>query len=166
MSPSPGPAVSPAYLGVGYIIGPTLGSLNFAGGLLAWGLFVPLLIYFLGPELARLYTPPGLVAGSEEARERLAVAVWYNIVRPIAVGGMLVGATYTLFRMRKNLAVGIKRGVADLKKSARAEATDRTERDLSASRSSSPGSPSVFVLMIALYFYFTGRSAPPSSPPS
>src|SRR5499427_7916705 len=32
-----GPDVSPAYLGVGYIIGPRLAALNFAGGLLAWG---------------------------------------------------------------------------------------------------------------------------------
>src|SRR5690348_3182889 len=45
------PAISPAYLGVGYIIGPRLAALNFAGGVVAWGLLVPLLIYFLGPNL-------------------------------------------------------------------------------------------------------------------
>src|ERR1700732_3418588 len=45
------PAVSPAYLGVGYIIGPRLASLNFAGGVVAWGLLVPLLLFFLGPQL-------------------------------------------------------------------------------------------------------------------
>src|SRR5208283_5269093 len=36
------PAISPAYLGVGYIIGPRLGALNFAGGVVAWGLLVPM----------------------------------------------------------------------------------------------------------------------------
>src|SRR5579864_974059 len=41
-----GPTVSPAYIGVGYIIGPELAALNFAGGVLAWGLMVPLLIFF------------------------------------------------------------------------------------------------------------------------
>ena len=30
------PGISPAYMGVGYIIGPKLGALNFSGGLLAW----------------------------------------------------------------------------------------------------------------------------------
>ena len=45
------PAVSPAFLGVGFIIGPRLAALNFAGGVVAWGLMVPLLIYFLGPQL-------------------------------------------------------------------------------------------------------------------
>src|SRR4051812_28981467 len=46
-----GPDVSPAYLGVGYIIGPRLAALNFAGGVLAWGLLVPLLTFTLGPYI-------------------------------------------------------------------------------------------------------------------
>ena len=53
--------------------------------------------------------------------------------RPIAVGGMLVGASYTLFRMRKQLGLGISRAVRDLKQSAAGhESTNRTERDLNA----------------------------------
>jgi len=34
------PSVSPAYIGVGYIIGLRLASIQFAGGVLAWGLMV------------------------------------------------------------------------------------------------------------------------------
>src|SRR5215470_5563977 len=45
------PSVSPAYLGVGYIIGLRLASIQFAGSVLAWGLMVPIMIYFLGPQL-------------------------------------------------------------------------------------------------------------------
>ena len=97
------PAISPAYIGVGYIIGPVLASLNFSGGVLAWGLLVPLLIYFLGPQL-NAFLPAGAEAHSWDG---LAIAVWRFIVRPIAVGGMLVGAAYTLFRMRKNLIGGL-----------------------------------------------------------
>src|SRR5262250_1006517 len=48
------PSVSPAYLGVGYIIGIRLAALQFSGGVLAWGLMVPLLIFLLGPELVNL----------------------------------------------------------------------------------------------------------------
>src|SRR5262249_17899637 len=47
------PSVSPAYIGVGYVIGPQLASLNVAGSVLAWGLLVPLLIYVLGPDLQK-----------------------------------------------------------------------------------------------------------------
>ena len=57
--------------------------------------------------------------------------VWKFIIRPIAVGGMLVGAGYTLYKMRKNLAAGIKRSMSDVKKAAgQAEVTSRLEKDL------------------------------------
>jgi putative OPT family oligopeptide transporter len=150
MSTFSAPAVSPAYLGVGYIIGPRLGALNFAGGVFAWGLLVPLLAFFMGPQLA------GNVKG-DEGWAAVAGAIWYHIVRPIAVGGMMVGASFTLFRMRKNLGLGMKRAVADLKKSAAAhESTSRTQRDLSG-KVVFGGLAVVFACMIALYFYFTGQ---------
>jgi len=142
------PAISPAYLGVGYIIGPRLGALNFAGGVFAWGLLVPLLSFFMGPQLASN-------ANGAAGWGGVAGALWFHIVRPIAVGGMLVGASFTLFRMRKNLGIGMKRAVADLRKSAAAhEATSRTQRDLS-SKVVFGGLAVVFLCMIALYFYFT-----------
>jgi putative OPT family oligopeptide transporter len=147
------PAISPAYLGVGYIIGPRLASLNFSGGVVAWGLLVPLLVYFLGPQLKELI-PAGMPVSDGWAAQ--GVAVWRFTVRPIAVGGMLVGACFTLFRMRKSLATGMKRAVADLKKSgAQTEAADRTERDLSA-KVVFAGLAVTLVCMVALYFYFAG----------
>jgi putative OPT family oligopeptide transporter len=148
------PAATPAYIGVGYIIGPELGALNFAGGLLAWGLFVPLLVFFLGPQEIDKYL--GLYNGEElPAWAALTGHLYRYIVRPIAVGGMLVGACYTLWKMRKNLILGIKRGIADVKKSAGAHAaTERTERDIPF-KSVILGIVVVFALMIGLYFYFT-----------
>src|ERR1022692_2702359 len=74
MSTFSAPAISPAYLGVGYIIGPRLGALNFAGGVFAWGLLVPLLAFFLGPQLA-----PGV--SGEDGWAKVAGAIWFHIVR-------------------------------------------------------------------------------------
>ncbi|HEV8374627.1 MAG TPA: oligopeptide transporter, OPT family [Candidatus Polarisedimenticolia bacterium] len=105
------PSISPAYVGVGYIIGPVLASLNFSGGVLAWGLLVPLLMYFLGPNI-QSFLPAG--AGVEDWQGQ-AAAVWRYIVRPIAVGGMLVGAAYTLYKMRKNLFGGLGKAFAELR---------------------------------------------------
>jgi putative OPT family oligopeptide transporter len=148
------PAATPAYIGVGYIIGPELGALNFAGGVLAWGLFVPLLVFFLGPQLIDKY----LVVSNGDSLSAwgaLTGHLYRYIVRPIAVGGMLVGACYTLWKMRKNLILGIKRGIADVKKSATAKAaTERTEKDISF-KAVILGIVVVFTLMIGLYFYFT-----------
>ncbi|MCX6617959.1 MAG: oligopeptide transporter, OPT family, partial [Acidobacteria bacterium] len=151
------PAIAPAYIGVGYIIGPELGSLNFAGGLLAWGLFVPLLIFFVGPTVINDFAAARKMNPADEATwAALAAQMWRFIVRPIAVGGMLVGACYTLFRMRKSLAAGLKRAISDLKKSAEAhEATTRTDKDIRF-KTVLFSVGVVFLLMIAVYYYFAG----------
>ncbi len=147
------PDVSPAYLGVGYIIGPRLGALNFAGGVLAWGLLVPLLTFTVGP-----YIQAAQPAGQTLSWDLLAGAIYYSIVRPIAVGGMLVGASYTLFKMRKQLGLGLSRAISDLKKSAAAhEATSRIDRDLPA-KAVFAGVGLVFIAMVALYYYFMSNA--------
>jgi len=152
------PDISPAYLGVGYIIGPRLAALNFAGGVLAWGLLVPLLTFTVGPYIQA--TQP---AGQTLSWPLLAGAIYYSIVRPIAVGGMLVGATYTLFRMRKQLATGMGRAISDLKRSAATHAaTDRTERDLPA-KVVFAGIGLVFVAMVLLYRFFISSAGAFSS---
>jgi putative OPT family oligopeptide transporter len=148
------PTVSPAYLGVGYVIGPQLAALNFSGGVLAWGMLVPLFMYFLGPGLQQ-FLPAG---AAEESWGGQAAAVWRYIVRPIAVGGMMVGAAYTLFRMRKNLTSSLGRALGEIRHGAPPmESIARTERYM--------GSKSVFTLialmfalMIGLYVYFAGNA--------
>jgi len=145
------PGVSPAYLGVGYIIGPRLASLNFAGGLLAWGLFVPLLLYFLGPTLNLDST------GGDTEHSWLAQAstTWRYVVRPIAIGGMLMSAAFTLWRMRKSLIGGVKRSISDVKKAAAgAGEVNRVEHDLSL-KPVTVGIGTAAVLTFFLYNYFS-----------
>ncbi|HVW07969.1 MAG TPA: oligopeptide transporter, OPT family [Bryobacteraceae bacterium] len=148
-----GPSVSPAYIGVGYVIGPQLASLNFSGSVLAWGLMIPLLIYFLGPQL-HAFIPPQ--ATGDESWLDVANNVWKYIIRPVAVGGMLTGAAYTLFKMRKSLGVGLSRAFKEMKTGAVPEdSTIRTERYMS-SRIVLFGVFVVFSLMIVLYTYLSG----------
>ena len=145
-----GPTISPAYIGVGYVIGPTLASLNFSGSVLAWGLMIPLLIYFLGPQL-HAFLPPN--STGDESWLAIANAVWRYIVRPVAVGGMLTGATYTLYKMRKSLGIGLARAFKEMKAGAAPAATTaRTERYMS-SRVVLFGIFVVFSVMIVLYSY-------------
>lgn len=140
------PGISPAYMGVGYIIGPRLGALNFSGGLLAWGLLTPIIMYFLGPFFTGDFLNSwaqylmgqdhSLTAESATAKVSDPVfqmyAIWKFIVKPIAIGGMLMGAGYTLFKMRKSLIAGIGRSVSDVKKAASGIEvnTIRTEKDI------------------------------------
>ena len=146
MSMVAAPSVSPAYLGVGYIIGLRLAALQFAGGVLAWGLMVPLLMFFLGPQL-RAYLP----ADTPENWAGMAAAVWRYIVRPIAVGGMLVGAAYTLFKMRNSLTVGLKKAFSDLWQTPEQQAgLARTERYMS----SKTVFGLIFVMFVAMCFLY------------
>jgi putative OPT family oligopeptide transporter len=147
------PTVSPAYIGVGYVIGPELASLNVAGSVLAWGLLVPLLVYFLGPSLQQ-YVPN---AGSDASWDAIANGVWRSFVRPIAVGGMMVGAAYTLFRMRKSLGIGLAKAFSELKGVRPPLASvGRLERYMS-SKAVFAGIAGIFVLMAILYVYLSGR---------
>lgn len=139
------PAVSPAYMGVGYIIGPKLGALNFSGGLLAWGLLTPVLYYFIAPYIDAAFlnlwahefaTSNGKISEADALAkvsnpEFQIAQIWRLVVRPIAIGGMLMGAGFTLFKMRKSLSTGIARSVSDVKKAATGGGTSvRTEKDI------------------------------------
>jgi putative OPT family oligopeptide transporter len=145
------PSVSPAYLGVGYIIGLRLASIQFAGGVLAWGLMVPLLIFFLGPQIKQ-YLP----ADTPDNWANMSIAVWKFVVRPIAVGGMLVGAAYTLFKMGKSLTAGIGRALSELRQTADQRAKlSRTEQYMS-SKAVFGLIALMFVLMCILYIRISG----------
>jgi putative OPT family oligopeptide transporter len=150
------PTVSPAYLGVGYVIGPELAALNFSGSVLAWGLLVPLFMYFLGPQLQNFIPPEAAGAALDDGWAAQAAAVWRYIVRPIALGGMMVGAAFTLFKMRKNLTSSLGRALAEVRHGAPPlESMARTERYMSA-KTVFGLIGIVFVLMIVLYIYVSG----------
>ena len=140
------PSLSPALIGIGYIIGPELASVNVAGGVIAWWILIPLLLFF-DPDLPRRIgtTDPATAAFS----------VWYNVVRPIAVGTMLVGAASTMFSMRSSLLSSL-RGIftASTKAAHEGKLLDRTERDIPARWVVL----CMLVLMVpitAIYYYFT-----------
>jgi putative OPT family oligopeptide transporter len=135
------PGIAPAYLGVGYIIGPKLAALNFAGTLLAWGMLTPMILYFIAPNfdiesIASAFMAADATLSAKDAMDKAwidtAYKVWRFIVRPIAIGGMLVSAVYTLYRMRASLGAGLKRSIGDVRKAAAGHEVNvqRTEKDL------------------------------------
>ncbi len=140
------PDASPAMLGVGYIIGPRLASIVFAGGVFGHMMMVPLFIFING----------SFGAGTDWLDT--SAAIWNSQVRPLAVGSMLVGAFYTLFRMRKSLGAGIKRAFKDLGqigKAASGSEENRIEKDIPYSITII----GILVLMIPIFFLYLHFSA-------
>jgi len=119
------PAANAALTGVGYIIGPKLAALTFSGGVLGWLFLMPILL-FKSNDLKTIVNQD-LSSWSE-----IAISAYNAQIKPIAVGAMLVGAFYTLFKMRKSLITGIGRSFSDVKKSQAEDKTDtlRTDKDL------------------------------------
>jgi putative OPT family oligopeptide transporter len=122
------PSASPALIGIGYIIGPRLAAINFSGGVFAWLVLIPLVV-FIDPDLtARL----GATAGPGAAAvpwDLVAYTVWYNVVRPIAVGAMLVGTVYTLWSMRDSIIRSV-RGAFETAETHGAEIIKKTRLDI------------------------------------
>src|SRR6266849_3944041 len=143
------PNLSPAMMGIGYIIGPQLSSINAAGGLIAWWLLIPLLLFF-DPDL-----PHRLGAAQNPQWDVAAYTLWYNIVRPIAVGTMLVGACYTLYSMRESILQSVKGALgASAAATKEGEGRDRTDRDIPF-RWLVIGTIVLTVAITAIYFHFT-----------
>lgn len=122
------PSASPALIGIGYIIGPRLAAINFSGGVLAWLLLIPLVL-FIDPELPRRL---GATTGGTAPWDLVSYTVWYNVVRPIAVGAMLVGTVYTLYDMRASIFRSVRGAFETAEtKAAAVVARTRLDRDIS-----------------------------------
>ncbi|MEZ5400855.1 MAG: oligopeptide transporter, OPT family [Bryobacteraceae bacterium] len=144
------PALSPALIGIGYLIGPQLASINVAGGILAWWVLIPLVL-FVDPDLPRRIGG----AGPDVA----AYTVWYNIVRPVAVGAMLVAAANTLFGMRDSIAKSLRGALTASAHAGGQETKERTERDIPV-KWTLTATLALLAPVAALYYWFTGGWGP------
>jgi len=115
--------LSPALLGVGYIVGLNIGVLMLSGGALSWWVFIPFYnTYLSGQDPALAAQLVGLSA------EDAAYLIWSRQIRFIGVGAMLIGGLWSLWSLRNSLLSGIKTGMS-VRDAGRADLPD-TERDL------------------------------------
>jgi len=120
--------VTPEYLGVGYIIGPRIAGVMFAGGVFSWLLMMPAIQFFgsLAPNLA-LYpsTVPIPLMTSDQ--------LWSSYIRPMGAGAVAAAGVITLLKTLPTIWHALQAGLKDLRagRESAAVATSRTERDLS-----------------------------------
>lgn len=114
----------PAMLGVGYIIGPRIAGIMFAGGVLGWLGIIPL-ISFIG-DVATTPIYPGEVPIAEMGAED----IWDNYLRYIGAGAVAFGGIMGLIKSMPTIAssfAGSLKGFSGTKQ----EADLRTDRDMS-----------------------------------
>ena len=107
--------LSIALLSVGYIVGIRIASFIFLGGVIGFGLLVPMYGLIHGWP-----TTESLVDGF--------YGIWAEQVRYVGVGAMVVGGVYTLWSMRKTIITGLSKAL--IKTDESEEEPLRTEIDL------------------------------------
>jgi putative OPT family oligopeptide transporter len=114
------------YLGVGYIIGPRVAGVIFAGGVLSWLVIMPL-IYFFGKEIAHpIY--PGLVPIAQMGPSDL----WSTYIKPMGAGAVAAAGVITLIKTLPTIANALTAGFKTMRPGTGAQAKPiRTENDLS-----------------------------------
>jgi putative OPT family oligopeptide transporter len=103
-----GTNLSPALMGVGYIVGLNIAALVFIGGAISWYVAIPIYsTWFLpgDPVLAAEF------ANGASATD-IAGLIWSTKIRYLGVGAMLVGGVWALISLRKSLFAGIRSGLA------------------------------------------------------
>ncbi len=119
-----GTNLSPALLGVGYIVGLNIGIVVLAGAMISWNVAIPIYAaHFLAgnPDLA--------AAAAGLSAEDTAGLIWSKQIRYLGVGSMLVGGIWALIVLSGSLLSGVRSGLAATRAGASAVVA-HTEQDL------------------------------------
>ena len=124
----PGAAVradaTPEYLGVGYIIGPRVAGVIFAGGVFSWLVLMPA-IHFFGAHFAAPIYP-----GTQPIAQMTPSDLWAAYVRPMGAGAVAAAGILTLLRTMPTIIGALREGLRNIGKSTGVTAApQRTDRD-------------------------------------
>lgn len=123
---SVGIEINPALLGVGYIIGPRIGSIMCAGGVLAYLVLIPA-IKFFGEHVVGPVSP-----GTMPIADMVPDDIREAYILYIGAGAVAAGGIISMIRSFPLIWHGIKSGLADLRGiRGSTEAAPRTDQDLS-----------------------------------
>ncbi|HWQ00296.1 MAG TPA: oligopeptide transporter, OPT family [Vicinamibacterales bacterium] len=121
--------ISPEYLGVGYVIGPRIAGVMFAGGVLSWLVLLPLLTY-VGNYLPTALPP--VPASGLRLDQMTPAQIWSAYIRYIGAGAVLAAGLITLARTIPTIVTSFRESVRDIGEVGAGRAAPRTERDLPA----------------------------------
>ena len=126
-----GVEIYPALIGVGYICGPSISSHMFAGGIIAWLVLIPAVVFFGGSIDFATLGNTGLAGQTiaEVYEANGASAIWSNVIKYVGAGAIATGGVISLL---KSLPLIIKTFAGAMKslKNTSGGTNVRTDRDL------------------------------------
>ncbi|HEY8148296.1 MAG TPA: oligopeptide transporter, OPT family [Vicinamibacteria bacterium] len=121
-------ATTSEYLGVGYIIGPKIAGVIFAGGVFSWLVMMPAIKFFGSLVPTPIY--PSTIPIAQMTSDQL----WQYYIRYIGAGAVAAAGLITLVKTTPTIVAALRAGAADLRKTdalAAARASEgRTSQDL------------------------------------
>ena len=126
-----GVEIYPALIGVGYICGPSISSYMFAGGIIAWLVLIPAVVFFGGSVDFATLGNTGLAGQTiaEVYEANGASAIWSNVIKYVGAGAIATGGVISLL---KSLPLIVKTFAGAMKslKNTSGGTNVRTDRDL------------------------------------
>jgi putative OPT family oligopeptide transporter len=146
---------TPEYLGVGYIIGPRVAGVIFAGGVFSWLVVMPL-IYFFGSHV-----PGAVYPGTKPVGQMSPSELWASYIRPMGAGAVAAAGLITLLKTMPTIVSALSAGLKNMGNKAEGaqQGTLRTQRDL----------PMWFViggsvaLLVLMFLFLTFKPVPGAS---
>jgi putative OPT family oligopeptide transporter len=121
--------ISPEYMGVGYVIGPRIAGVMFAGGVLSWLVLLPLLS-ILGNYMTVPFPP--VPASGLRIDQMSANQLWSAYIRYTGAGAVLASGIITLARTIPTIVSSFRDSVKDFGAGRGGPVQTRTERDIPA----------------------------------
>ena len=120
-------AVTSEYLGVGYIIGPRVAGLLFAGGIISWLVIMPA-ISFYGQLAGNTPIYPSTIPIPRMTPDQ----IWGSYIRPMGAGAVAAAGLITLLRTLPTIISALRAGLKDVRTEGAGEstATNRIDRDV------------------------------------
>jgi putative OPT family oligopeptide transporter len=119
--------LSPEYMGVGYVIGPRIAGVMFAGGVLSWLVLLPLLS-ILGNYMTVPFPP--VPASGLRINQMSAGQLWSAYIRYTGAGAVLAAGLITLARTLPTIVSSFRESVKEFGATTGASGRLRTDRDM------------------------------------
>lgn len=119
--------ITSEYLGVGYIIGPRVAGILFAGGVISWLLVMPA-IQFFGQLAGNTPIYPSTIPIPQMTPDDM----WRQYIRPMGAGAVAAAGLITLLRTMPTIISALRAGLKDMRaeNAGAANASIRIERDM------------------------------------
>jgi len=120
-------AITSEYLGVGYIIGPRVSGILFAGGIISWLVMMPA-IRFYGQLAGNTPIYPSTIPIPQMTPDDL----WRSYIRPMGAGAVAAAGLITLLRTMPTIISALRAGLKDVRAEGAGQSTasSRIDRDV------------------------------------